>query len=244
MANMRVHELAKELNISSKDITDMLSNNEKKYTAMSGLGEAEINSVKGKFKAKPVASNNAVKSEPKKAEERNVKIQENNKVEEKKVNTFFNQVKEVIEAGHLTKQIQWLENFCSESETEYGVVDIAAALLKIALGDEEKQEIVEEPSRSRKEGRSKSKDTGASEGMIRLFINVGRNQRVQAKDILGAIAGEVGIPGKLVGTIDIYDKYTFVEVPKQNAKKVLEKMKDIKIKGNKINIERANRKRK
>ena len=39
--------------------------------------------------------------------------------------------------------------------------------------------------------------------MIRLFINVGRNQRVQAKDILGAIAGEVGIPGKLVGTIDI-----------------------------------------
>ena len=86
MANMRVHELAKELNISSKDITDMLSNNEKKYTAMSGLGEAEINSVKGKFKAKPVASNNAVKSEPKKAEERNVKIQENNKLEEKKVN--------------------------------------------------------------------------------------------------------------------------------------------------------------
>lgn len=37
MANMRVHELAKELNISSKDITDMLSNNEKKYTAMSDL---------------------------------------------------------------------------------------------------------------------------------------------------------------------------------------------------------------
>ena len=165
-------------------------------------------------------------------------------VEEKKVNTFFNQVKEVVEAGHLTKRIQWLENFCSESEAEYGVVDIAAALLKIALGDEEKQEIIEEPSRSRREGRSKSKDTGAKEGMIRLFINVGRNQRVQAKDILGAIAGEAGIPGKLVGTIDIYDKYTFVEVPKQNAKKVLEKMKDIKIKGNKINIEKANRKRK
>ena len=165
-------------------------------------------------------------------------------VEEKKVNTFFNQVKEVVEASHLTKQIQWLENFCSESEAEYGVVDIAAALLKIALGDEEKQEIIEEPSRSRREGRSKSKDTGAKEGMIRLFINVGRNQRVQAKDILGAIAGEAGIPGKLVGTIDIYDKYTFVEVPKQNAKKVLEKMKDIKIKGNKINIEKANRKRK
>ena len=29
MANMRVHELAKELNITSKDITDKLSNSEK-----------------------------------------------------------------------------------------------------------------------------------------------------------------------------------------------------------------------
>ncbi len=80
--------------------------------------------------------------------------------------------------------------------------------------------------------------------MVRLFINVGKNQRVQAKDIVGAIAGEAGIPGKLVGTIDIYDKYTFVEVPKENAKKVLDKMKNIKIKGNKINIEKANTRRK
>ena len=171
-------------------------------------------------------------------------------VEEKKVGAFFSQVKEVIQAGHLTKQLQWLERFCEESDTEYGVVDVAAALLKLALGDEEKQEIIEEPSREGRNRRdrgskgSKGSDTGAKEGMVRLFINVGRNQRVQAKDIVGAIAGEVGIPGKLVGTIDKYDKYTFVEVPKQNAKKVLEKMKDIKIKGNKINIEQANRRKK
>lgn len=80
--------------------------------------------------------------------------------------------------------------------------------------------------------------------MVRLFINVGKNQRIQAKDIVGAIAGEAGIPGKLVGTVDIYDKYTFVEVPKENAKRVLERMKNIRIKGNKINIEKANTRRK
>ena len=80
--------------------------------------------------------------------------------------------------------------------------------------------------------------------MVRLFINVGKNQRIQAKDIVGAIAGEAGIPGKLVGTVDIYDKYTFVEVPKENAKRVLDRMKNIRIKGNKINIEKANTRRK
>ncbi|CEI73975.1 DEAD/DEAH box helicase [Romboutsia hominis] len=162
-------------------------------------------------------------------------------VEEKKVSAFFKEVKSTMEQGKLTKQMQWLETFCQEED--YSTVDVAAALLKLALGEELKEEIVEEKPRQRREARSKDGSTGAQEGMARLFINVGRNQRVQAKDILGAIAGEVGIPGKLIGTIDIYDKYTFVEVPKQNAKKVLEKMKDIKIKGNKINIEKANNKR-
>ena len=152
-------------------------------------------------------------------------------VEEKKVSVFFEQVKSTIQEGHLTKQVQWLENFCKEED--YDTLDIAAALVKLALGDEEKEEIVEE-----------SYDTGAESGMTRLFINVGRKQKVQARDIVGAIAGEVGIPGKLVGTIDIYDKYTFVEVPKKHTRKVLDKMKNIKIKGNKVNIERANSKRK
>ena len=54
-------------------------------------------------------------------------------------------------------------------------------------------------------------------GMTRLFINLGKNQNVKPGDILGAIAGESGIPGRLVGSIDMYDKYTFVEVPKEQA---------------------------
>ena len=78
MANMRVYELAKELNISSKAITDMLSNADKKYTAMSGLGESEINSVKSKFTK--AAGNTANKSGPKKAEEKQVKSEENKNI--------------------------------------------------------------------------------------------------------------------------------------------------------------------
>ncbi len=179
-------------------------------------------------------------------------------VEEKKVTAFFKQVKETIKESNLSKQTQWLENLCEEEGLE--VIEIAAALVKLALGDEEKAEIIEEKSSYRDEsGRRGRKDRDRGErgdrsdrkrsrsaeaGMVRLFINVGKNQRVQAKDIVGAIAGEAGIPGKLVGTIDIYDKYTFVEVPKENSKNVLDKMKNIKIKGNKINIEKANTRRK
>ena len=51
--------------------------------------------------------------------------------------------------------------------------------------------------------------------MVRLFINIGKKQRVRPGDIIGAIAGESGMDGKLIGTIDMYDKYTFVEVPRE-----------------------------
>ena len=78
--------------------------------------------------------------------------------------------------------------------------------------------------------------------MVRLFINIGKRQGIRPGDILGAIAGESGIPGKLVGAIDMYDKYTFVEVPADVAAEVLEAMKQAKIKGKVINVEPANRK--
>ena len=79
--------------------------------------------------------------------------------------------------------------------------------------------------------------------MVRLFINIGKKQNIRPGDILGAIAGETGIPGSLVGAIDMYDKYTFVEVPTEVAADVLDAMSKGKIKGKTINIEPANAKR-
>ncbi|SHH25332.1 DEAD/DEAH box helicase [Tepidibacter thalassicus] len=150
-------------------------------------------------------------------------------VEEIKTNLFLEKVKSVIEEGHLTKQVKFIEKLIEE---DYTSLDIAAALLKMSMGDQIKEEIREEIF----------ENTGAEEGMVRLFINIGRRHKVKAKDIVGAIAGETGISGKLIGTIDIYDRYTFVEVPREYAKDVLEIMKNIKIKGKKINIEPANKK--
>lgn len=85
-------------------------------------------------------------------------------------------------------------------------------------------------------------DTGAEDGMVRLFINLGKKQNIRPGDILGAIAGETGMPGKLIGSIDMFDKYTFVEVPREYAGEVIQVMKESKIKGKSVNIEPANRK--
>lgn len=76
--------------------------------------------------------------------------------------------------------------------------------------------------------------------MATLFLNIGKEQKIKSGDILGAVSGESGMPGKLVGSIDMYDKYTFVEVPEDCADEVLECMKHAKIRGKRVHAERAN----
>ena len=78
------------------------------------------------------------------------------------------------------------------------------------------------------------------EKMARLFINIGKAQRITPGDILGAVAGESGIPGRMVGSIDMYDGYTFVDVPGRYADDVLKAMAHAKIKGKNIHVEKAN----
>ena len=97
-------------------------------------------------------------------------------------------------------------------------------------------------SRSRRRGAvdRAAVDYVVGDDMARLFVNIGRNQNVNPGDILGAIAGESGIPGRVVGSIDMYDGYTFVEVPRRYSDQVLKAMENAKIKGKKVRIERAN----
>ncbi|KPU27685.1 RNA helicase [Caloranaerobacter sp. TR13] len=151
-----------------------------------------------------------------------------NDVEEIRTNLFLEKVKAIMEEGHMTRYIKYIERLLEE---DYTSIDIAAALLKMAMGEQSKEEL---------ELNNEFENTGAEPGMVRLFINVGRKHKVKAKDIVGAIAGETGLSGKLIGIIDVFDRYTFVEVPKEYAKEVLMIMKNNKIKGNKINIEPAN----
>lgn len=150
-----------------------------------------------------------------------------------KAEKILEKVNKIIETEDLSKIIDVIE--ARVNSEDYTSLDIAAAFLKMAMGEGSEQ--IEEKASYQDFG-----DTGAEAGMVRLFINIGKNQNAKPGDILGAIAGETGMPGKLIGSIDMYDKYTFVEVPREYAPEVIQVMKDAKIKGKSINIEPANRK--
>ncbi|HHT96803.1 MAG TPA: DEAD/DEAH box helicase [Clostridiales bacterium] len=138
----------------------------------------------------------------------------------------------IIENEDLKKMIDLIE--AKVNQKDYTTLDVAAAFLKLSMGDNEENSKIENESMN-------FGDTGAEHGMVRLFINLGKNQKIRPGDILGAIAGETGVPGKLIGSIDMYDKYTFVEVPREHAIEVINIMKNAKIKGKTINIEPANK---
>lgn len=148
-----------------------------------------------------------------------------------KVEQILEQVAHMVKEEDLTKMIHYIEE--NVNSEDYTALEIAAAFLKLTLGEDKVKDeaIIEDFG-----------DTGAEEGMVRLFINLGKKQNIRPGDILGAVAGETGMPGDLVGSIDMFDKYTFVEVPKKYAASVIQAMKNAKIKGKSVNIEPANRK--
>ena len=152
-----------------------------------------------------------------------------NDVANVKADKIFEKVTGMIDEENLKPYIRMIEDKLEKED--YTTLDLAAAFLRMALGDDDKSDEVDDFG-----------DTGAEDGMVRLFINIGKNQKARPGDILGAIAGETGIAGSLIGTIDMYDKYTLVEVPTEYARDVLNAMSHARIKGRNINIEPANRK--
>lgn len=75
------------------------------------------------------------------------------------------------------------------------------------------------------------------EGMTRLYLGIGKRRKVGVKDIVGAIASECRIPGRLIGAIDIYEDYSHVDIPDEEVKHVIKKMKNARICGKKVRID-------
>jgi ATP-dependent RNA helicase DeaD len=107
------------------------------------------------------------------------------------------------------------------------IADIAAAAARLAGKDKPLEVALEPPAR----------DVSQTEdGMVRLFIPAGSRAGVRPADIVGAIANEADVPGKAIGAIDIYDSFTFVEVPARYGPQVLERMSKATIRGRQVEV--------
>ncbi|NMB78446.1 MAG: DEAD/DEAH box helicase [Methanomicrobiales archaeon] len=151
-------------------------------------------------------------------------------VAETRIRSMLEKVREAVSTGGLEPYIKMIEE---EGEDNLSATEIAAALLKIQM--EQGSSKSEEPKREE----ITFEDTGAEPGMVRFYLAVGRQHKVAPKDIVGAIAGETGIPGKSIGAIRILDACSFVEIPKEHAAEVFTIMKERTIRSQPTGIEPA-----
>ncbi len=88
----------------------------------------------------------------------------------------------------------------------------------------------EKPAReSRDEIPGKRRAAAATDKLARYRIEVGRNQGVLPKEIVGAIANEGGIDGKNIGQINLFDDYSTVELPASLSAATMDVLRRIRV---------------
>ena len=79
---------------------------------------------------------------------------------------------------------------------------------------------------------------GPREGWAKLYIGAGRAASVRPQDLVGAIAGESHLTGKQIGSIEITERFSLVEVPEPDIDAVIRALRSSVIKGRKVMIRR------
>ncbi len=133
------------------------------------------------------------------------------------------------------------------SETSFDMIEIAAAAIQLARANEGSLAMIDvsqpvekphstrssshkagtraasSPKKSKRSNKDKSnrKRDQRDADMVRLKLNLGNAHGLRPGDVVGAIASEVGIPGRAIGEIDIHTKHTFVDVSEKHVRQIL-----------------------
>ncbi|MEW5744891.1 MAG: DEAD/DEAH box helicase [Nitrospirota bacterium] len=107
--------------------------------------------------------------------------------------------------------------------------EVAAAALSLLLDTGEIEEI-EEIRTDYDRGRR---------AFVRLFMTIGRKDKIRVEDIVRSIAAEAGIPARRIGNIALYDTFSFVEVPADVADKVILAVNNSIVRGRKVKVGHA-----
>lgn len=140
---------------------------------------------------------------------------------------FKESIRKTLKEEDLEPYLALVEELAEEGGFE--MREVAAAAARLARGDKPLDVAVERPPAG----------PPPEDGMVRLFIDAGRQSGMRPADVVGAIASEAGVPGKEIGAINVYDRVTFVEVPVAYKRQVLERMAHATIRKRPVRINLA-----
>ncbi|MEZ8100411.1 DEAD/DEAH box helicase [Vibrio bivalvicida] len=129
-----------------------------------------------------------------------------------------------------------------QESLELDAATLAAILLKrqqgkrplFYIGEDPMIEAIERDKQRRKERRENGRDGGPrrdfnSQDWDTYQLQVGREQGVQVKDIVGALANELGLTKGSIGAIKLAQGETYVQLPKAMSSETAGKLKKLRI---------------
>ncbi len=160
-------------------------------------------------------------------------------------------ITETILAGDLDSYRVIVESLSDEHD----IMDIATAAVKLAhqaeMGAVEEAEL-EQPELQRERPGVSQRSSGSSGprsresagprkrsvGMSRIYIGSGRKDNMRPADLVGAIANEAKLDAKQIGSIEISDRFSLVELPEELVDDVIAAFRATKIKGKRQTVRR------
>ncbi|SNC61726.1 ATP-dependent RNA helicase DeaD [Hymenobacter gelipurpurascens] len=137
-------------------------------------------------------------------------------VSEVKTTLMLNSIKEVIVKGNLDKYIARVQRLIDQDQEEAVTsLDVAAALLKMTMKEDKRAQ--ESLDASRTQGAARA-------GFTRLFVTMGKKDRLHPRDIVDLIAENTSLTAGKVGDIALYDKFSFVEIPNEFVEEVISQL--------------------
>ncbi|MDQ6737895.1 MAG: DEAD/DEAH box helicase [Gemmatimonadota bacterium] len=144
------------------------------------------------------------------------------------------------------------------ADGDYDVMDVAAAAVKMAheASGNDKNEAEEEipvtrtptdrsgssHDRPKREGKPPRTVAGTKRKpaweVAKIYIGAGRKAKIRPGDIVGAIANELQIDADSIGAIEIFDRFSLVEVPDEIADDIVTTLRATHIKGKRVPVRR------
>jgi ATP-dependent RNA helicase DeaD len=136
-------------------------------------------------------------------------------------------IREAILAGGLDHYRVAVETLAQEHD----LMDIALAAVKLAHlavgGNKEREEELVE------NGKSESVQKVGDARMGRIYVGIGRSAGILPQNLLGAVTAQ-GLKGSLIGTIEMSDRYSIIEVPEVVFDQALGSVRNSLIRGKKV----------
>lgn len=151
-------------------------------------------------------------------------------VEARRMDAVFGKLRTILEEGNYSKCDLWIDRLLEQG---YAATDMLAAAIHMARGENKSTESgsMDEPLREKR-------GIPEGNGWPKIFLGVGKDKRVRASDIKGAIIGESGIAPEDIGQILLFRKHSLVEIVPEQIDHVINSLRRSQIRNNKLIVRR------